>query len=92
VATSSWLVGSVFLDSFNIEVNTVNKAIPAGFYYLRHTFIGQSLIDTLEAAVLTEAPNAEWFVTEGRKAYLEPRVGEPVAIDWLSSMPTCRRR
>jgi hypothetical protein len=76
----------VFLDAFNIEVNTVNKAIPAGFYYLRHSFLGLSLIDTLEAAVLTEAPNAEWYVNEGRKAYLEPRAGEPVAIDWLSSI------
>lgn len=82
---SAWLVGSIFLTAFNIEVNGVNKAFGSGYYYLRHATAALSLIDALETALQTEAAGAEWYVTEDRTVRLQPLGGQPVAIDWLSS-------
>lgn len=81
---SSWLVGSVQLESSGIEVNGVNVPT-SGRYYLRHSNAALSLLDYVQGRIQTEVAPASLFLTEDRRVRLTTTAGNPVAIDWLSN-------
>lgn len=83
---SAWLVGSVYLEASNIEVNAVNVALAAGNYYLRSANAALSLVDYVLGRIQTQVPTADMYVTEGRTVRIEPDGANPVAIDWLSNL------
>ena len=82
---TAWIVGSVYLAGWNFEVNGVNKAVPAGHYYLRHATTSLSLVDTVLGLIQEEAGGCDLFVTEGRHVRLEPQAAQSVSLDWLAA-------